>query len=144
MKFNKTFFAVTFFLLAAVQARAVEDLSLYQQGDDYFFQGEGKANPKIASQTRRRTLSMQAAVLDAQMKMARMVYGRRPDGYAKLESAAEKDKRVRYFVSAFIKGSQVVETQWDDDDSCAAIVKISRKNLFGKPPKSAGRKQKQD
>ena len=129
---KKTFFAAALFFLAAFQLKAEEAAYPHQEGDFYFFQGEGKANINIPDETRRRSLSREAAILDAKAKMAQFVYGQRPNNYAKLESAVERDKRIKTYVSVFLKGTQVVDTQWDDQDNCTAVVKINKKDLFRK------------
>ena len=129
---KKFYFVVFLFFLAAFRIKAEDGGFLYMEGDFYFFQGEGKANHKIPDETRRRSLSREAAILEAKAKMAQFVYGQRPNNYAKLESAVERDKRIKTYVSVFLKGTQVVDAQWDDQGNCTAVVKINKKDLFRK------------
>ncbi|OGR96014.1 MAG: hypothetical protein A2902_03945 [Elusimicrobia bacterium RIFCSPLOWO2_01_FULL_64_13] len=120
-------------LLAAWPARAGENtLYLYRDGDDFYFQGEGRANPAFTDSTRRRSLSQAAAVLDAKARMAVYVYGMGTVHGEKLQEAYKTDKRIRAYVSAFLKGTLVTELEWDDEDNCVVVLKISRKDLFRK------------
>jgi len=100
------------------------------KGHYLYFEGEGKADQNLQNQTQKRSLSKEAALLEAKTKIAYYIDQLKTKKGKLIKEERTKNKKMEFKVSIFIKGIQPQETQWDEYDNCKATVRIHKKRLL--------------
>lgn len=100
------------------------------KGQYLYFEGEGKADQNLQNQTQKRSLSKEAAILEAKTKIAYYIDRLKTKKGKLIKEERAKNKKMEFKVSVFIKGVQPQETQWDEYDNCKATVRIHKKRLL--------------
>ncbi len=98
-----------------------------KKGQYLFFEGEGKASPTIQNSTQRRSLSQEAAILDAKSKIAFYIDELKTKEQIPFKEEIAKSKAVEKRVKMFIQGVQTTKSKWDKEDHCTVVVKIHKK-----------------
>jgi len=91
--------------------------------------GIGAADSTLTNSTQRRATSRNAAIVAAQYEMLSMVKGIEVTGGIRVERAIETDSVLQTKIDAAIRGSEIVKTEWTNDDGCVVTIRISRKRL---------------
>jgi len=91
--------------------------------------GIGAADPALATQTQRRSLSRDAAIVKAQYEMLSMVKGVEIEGGITVSRAIEQDSNLEARVKDVIKGAEVVKTEYTKDDGAAVTLRLPKKRL---------------
>lgn len=91
--------------------------------------GIGAADQSLASKTQRRATSRNAAIVMAQYEMLSIVKGINLEGGVTVQQAMETDSKISAAVNDYIKGAEVIQTEWTEDDGCVVTLRLERKRL---------------
>jgi len=135
--FAWTLDAVAVFLSACAQApsrvhRGQVDAVLDQQPDagKYFVTiGIGGSDPKLQSDTQRKALARDAAIVKAQYEMLSMIKGVTVKGGVKVERAMETDSTLETEINEAIKGAEIVKSEFTGDNGCVVTLRLPKSRL---------------
>ncbi len=135
--FAWTLAAVAVFLSACAQApsrvhRGQVDAVLDQQPDagKYFVTiGIGGSDPKLQSDTQRKALARDAAIVKAQYEMLSMIKGVTVKGGVKVERAMETDSTLETEINEAIKGAEIVKSEFTGDNGCVVTLRLPKSRL---------------
>lgn len=91
--------------------------------------GIGISPAGIASQTQRRGLSRNAALVNARYEALALLRGVKVTGGLSVGSLIEKDSRVREIANAVIAGMEEVQVEFSKDDGAVVLLELERSKL---------------
>ncbi len=91
--------------------------------------GIGAADSTLKNTTQRKATSRDAAIVQAQYEMLSIVKGIQMEGGVTVQKAIETDSKLETTVKDTIRGSEVVKTEWTNDDGCVVTLRLNRKRL---------------
>ncbi|MDE2291460.1 MAG: hypothetical protein KGL53_05200 [Elusimicrobia bacterium] len=91
--------------------------------------GIGAADPSLPSETQRRALSRDAAIVKAQYEMLSMVKGVDLEGGVKVEQAMETDSTLEAKLKETIKGAEIMKTEYTKDDGAVVTLRLKKSRL---------------
>lgn len=91
--------------------------------------GIGASDPTLATNTQRKALARDAAIVKAQYEMLSMVKGVTLKGGVKVERAMESDSTLEASVLDVIRGAQIVKSEFTSDNGCVVTLKLARSRL---------------
>jgi hypothetical protein len=91
--------------------------------------GIGAADSTLTNVTQRKATSRDAAIVQAQYEMLSIIKGIQLEGGITVQKAMETDSRIETNVRETIKGSEVIKTEWTQDDGCVVTLRLDRKRL---------------
>lgn len=91
--------------------------------------GIGAADESMRSKTQRRSASRNAAIVMAHYEMLSIVKGIKLVGGVTVEKAMETDSRILSVVDDSIKGTEIIQTEWTEDDGCVVTLRLDRKRF---------------
>ncbi len=91
--------------------------------------GIGAADPGIPTETQRKALSRDAAIVKAQYEMLTMIEGVKLTGGITVKKAMESDSNIKTEVNAVIKGAEVVKSEFTSDNGCVVTLRLPKERL---------------
>ena len=91
--------------------------------------GIGAADPTLPTETQRRALSRDAAIVKSQYEMLSMVKGVEIEGGITVSRAMEKDSTLEAKLKETIRGAEIVKTEFTKDDGAVVTLRILKKRL---------------
>ena len=91
--------------------------------------GIGGSDPDLASDTQRKALARDAAIVKAQYEMLSMVKGVTLKGGVKVERALETDSVLEASMLEAIRGAEIVKSEFTSDNGCVVTLRIPRSRL---------------
>lgn len=91
--------------------------------------GIGAADPTLPTETQRRALSRDAAIVKSQYEMLSMVKGVEIEGGITVSRAMEKDSTLEAKLKETIRGAEIVKTEYTKDDGAVVTLRILKKRL---------------
>jgi hypothetical protein len=91
--------------------------------------GIGGSDPALASDTQRKALARDAAIVKAQYEMLSMVKGVTLKGGVKVERALETDSVLEASMLEAIRGAEIVKSEFTSDNGCVVTMRIPRSRL---------------
>lgn len=91
--------------------------------------GIGAADQSLKSQTQRRSLSRDAAIVKAQYEMLSLIKGVELEGGYTIKRAIETGSVLETRVNDVIKGAEIVNTRYTEDDGAVVILRIPKKRI---------------
>jgi hypothetical protein len=91
--------------------------------------GIGASDPDLRSDTQRRSLARDAAIVKAQYELLSMVKGVTLDGGVTVERALETDSKLEARLRESIRGAQVVKSEFTDDNGCVVTMRLTKSSL---------------
>jgi len=91
--------------------------------------GIGAADESMCSKTQRRAASRNSAIVMAHYEMLSIVKGIKLVGGVTVEKAMETDSRILSVVDDYIKGTEIIQTEWTEDDGCVVTLRLDRKRF---------------
>ncbi|MBI4422502.1 MAG: hypothetical protein HY554_02175 [Elusimicrobia bacterium] len=91
--------------------------------------GIGASDPNLPSDTQRKALSRDAAIVKAQYEMLSMVKGVTLEGGITVQRAIETDSTLEAKLKETIKGAEVVKSEFTADNGCVVTVRLPKKRL---------------
>lgn len=91
--------------------------------------GIGASDPALASDTQRKALARDAAVVKAQYEMLSMVKGIELEGGVTVRQAMETDSALEARVKETLKGAEIVKSEFTADNGCVVTLRLPKKRL---------------
>lgn len=91
--------------------------------------GMGGADPDLSSDTQRKALSRDAAIVKAQYEMLSMIKGVTLKGGIKVERALEKDSSLEATIMDAIRGAEIVKSEFTSDNGCVVTLRLPKSRL---------------
>ncbi|MBI2362008.1 MAG: hypothetical protein HYV15_01295 [Elusimicrobia bacterium] len=91
--------------------------------------GIGAADPTLPTETQRRALSRDAAIVKSQYEMLSMVKGVEIEGGITVSRAMEKDSTLEARLKETIRGAEITKTEYTKDDGAVVTLRILKKRL---------------
>ncbi len=91
--------------------------------------GIGAADPAIPTETQRKSLARDAAIVKAQYEMLSLIEGVKLTGGITVKKAMESDSNIKTEVNAVIKGAEVVKSEFTSDNGCVVTLRLSKSRL---------------
>ena len=111
----------------------IKDVIYAKESRDYIETiGIGAADALIVNSTRRRAVSRNAAVVDAQYRLLSFVQGLTISGGVTVEQAMQTDSSISAIVDGYLQGAQEVKMEWTKDDGCLVTMRLYTKHLKSK------------
>ena len=91
--------------------------------------GIGAADPGLPTDTQRKALSRDAAIVKAQYEMLSMLKGVTLEGGITVQRAIEIDSTLEAKLKETIKGAEVVQSEFTSDSGCVVTIRLPKKRL---------------
>lgn len=91
--------------------------------------GIGASEPTIPTETQRKALSRDAAIVKAQYELLSMIKGVRLEGGVTVSQAMEKDSLLTARVNDTIRGAEILKSEFTSDGGCVVTLRIPRSKL---------------
>ncbi len=91
--------------------------------------GIGASDPTLPSDTQRKALARDAAIVKAQYEMLSMVKGVQIVGGVKVSRAIETDSTLESRIKDVIRGAEIVKTEFTADNGCVVTLRLSKSRL---------------
>lgn len=91
--------------------------------------GIGAADPALATDTQRRALARDAAIVKAQYELLSLVKGVAVEGGVKVSKAMAADSLIEARVHDSIAGAEVLMSEFTDDGGCVVTMRLPKKSL---------------
>lgn len=93
--------------------------------------GIGASDPTLASDTQRKSLARDAAIVKAQYELLSMVKGVELEGGYTVERAIEKDSSLESRILASITGAEILKSEFTSDNGCVVTMRLPKSRLLG-------------
>lgn len=91
--------------------------------------GIGASEPSIPTETQRKALSRDAAIVKAQYELLSMLKGVELEGGITVSQAMEKDSRLEARVKDVLRGAEVLKSEFTADGGCVATLRLAKSRL---------------
>ncbi|HAM36035.1 MAG TPA: hypothetical protein DEB40_05365 [Elusimicrobia bacterium] len=91
--------------------------------------GIGASDPALPTETQRKSLARDAAIVKAQYELLSMVKGVELSGGIRVERALEKDSSLETRIQEVIRGAEVLKSEFTSDNGCVVTLRLSKKKL---------------
>jgi hypothetical protein len=91
--------------------------------------GIGASDPTLPTETQRRSLARDAAIVKAQYEMLAMVKGVELEGGIRVDRALEKDSSLVTRLRETIRGAEVLKSEFTTDHGCVVTLRLPKKRL---------------
>ena len=91
--------------------------------------GIGGSDPTLTSETQRKALARDAAIVKAQYEMLSMVRGVELSGGIKVSRALESDSMLETRIKEVIRGAEVVKSEFTSDNGCVVTLRLPKNRI---------------
>lgn len=91
--------------------------------------GIGGSDPALTSDTQRKALARDAAIVKAQYEMLSMVKGVTLKGGVRVERAIETDSSLEASMQEAIRGAEIVRSEFTSDNGCVVTLRLPKSRL---------------
>lgn len=91
--------------------------------------GIGASDPTLATDTQRKALARDAAIVKAQYELLSMVKGVTLEGGITVDRAMEKDSSLQTKILETIKGAEIVKSEFTADNGCVVTLRLPKSRL---------------
>jgi len=91
--------------------------------------GIGASDPALATDTQRKALSRDAAIVKAQYELLSMVKGVQLEGGITVDRALEKDSTLEARLRETIRGAEILKSEFTADNGCVVTLRLPKKRL---------------
>lgn len=91
--------------------------------------GIGASDPALASDTQRKSLARDAAIVKAQYEMLSMVKGVELEGGYTVSRAIEEDSSLESRIEATIMGAEILKSEFTTDNGCVVTMRLPKSRL---------------
>ena len=100
-----------------------------QRGGQLESIGIGASDPALATDTQRKALARDAAIVKAQYEMLSMVKGVSLEGGITVERAMETDSSLETKIKQTISGAEIVKSEFTADNGCVVTLRLPKRRL---------------
>lgn len=98
-------------------------------GDYLMAIGIGGSDPALSSDTQRKALARDAAIVKAQFEMLSMVKGVTLKGGVRVDRALEADSSLEARMEQVIAGAEIVRSEFTSDNGCVVTLRLPKSRL---------------
>ena len=91
--------------------------------------GIGASDPSMTSDTQRKALARDAAIVKAQYELLSMIKGVTLEGGVTVNRAIEVDSKLEARVNDAIKGAEILKTEFTSDNGCVVTMRLPKERL---------------
>ena len=91
--------------------------------------GIGAADPAIPTDTQRKALSRDAAIVKAQYEMLSMVKGVQIEGGITVARSIETNSDLETHIKQVIAGAEIVKSEFTSDNGCVVTIRLKKSRL---------------
>lgn len=91
--------------------------------------GIGASDPALESDTQRKSLARDAAIVKAQYELMAMIRGVRLEGGYTIERAIEEDSNLESRVADSIRGAEILKSEFTADNGCVVTMRLPKKRV---------------
>lgn len=91
--------------------------------------GIGASDPTMATDTQRKALSRDAAIVKAQYELLSMIKGVTLQGGITVQQAIETDSTLEAKINEVIKGAEIIKTEYTSDNGCVVTMRLPKHRL---------------
>jgi hypothetical protein len=91
--------------------------------------GIGAADPSIPTDTQRKALSRDAAIVKAQYEMLSMVKGVQIEGGITVQRSIEINSDLESHIKQVIAGAEIVKSEFTADNGCVVTIRLKKSRL---------------
>ncbi|MBI3564885.1 MAG: hypothetical protein HY079_06805 [Elusimicrobia bacterium] len=91
--------------------------------------GIGASDPSLPTDTQRKALARDAAIVKAQYELLSMVKGVTLTGGVTVDRALEKDSTLEARVMDAIRGAEIVKSEFTADNGCVVTLRLPKSRL---------------
>jgi hypothetical protein len=91
--------------------------------------GIGASDPELKTETQRKALARDAAIVKAQYELLSMVKGVTLDGGVSVSRAIETDSTLAAKLHETIRGAEVLKSEFTADNGCVVTLRLPRRRL---------------
>lgn len=91
--------------------------------------GIGASDPELATDTQRKSLARDAAIVKAQYELLSMVKGVELEGGYTVERAIEEDSTLESRIQATIMGAEILKSEFTSDNGCVVTMRLPKSRL---------------
>lgn len=112
------------------QGRLHETLDQKPEGFGYVEAiGIGASDPALPTETQRKSLARDAAIVKAQYELLSMIKGVELSGGIRVDRALERDSNLETRLQETIRGAEVLKSEFTADNGCVVTLRLSKKRL---------------
>ena len=93
--------------------------------------GIGGSDPTLQSETQRKALARDAAIVKAQYEMLSMIRGVELSGGIKVQRAIEADSTLETRIREVIRGAEIVKSEFTSDNGCVVTLRLPKHRVSG-------------
>jgi hypothetical protein len=113
------------------QGRVMETINQKPEARAYWEAiGIGASDPALPTETQRKALARDAAIVKAQYEMLSMITGVHIEGGVAVDRALEVDSRLQAHLMQTIKGAVILKSEFTKDNGCVVTIRLP-KEKFG-------------
>ena len=91
--------------------------------------GIGASDPALPTDTQKKSLARDAAIVKAQYEMLSMIKGVEIEGGVTVQRAIETDSNLQSRIKEVIKGAEIRKTEYTSDNGCVVTLRLPKKRL---------------
>ncbi len=91
--------------------------------------GIGASDPELKTETQRKALARDAAIVKAQYELLSLVKGVTLDGGVSVERAIETDSVLAARLHETIRGAEILKSEFTADNGCVVTMRLPRERL---------------
>lgn len=91
--------------------------------------GIGASDPSLSSDTQRKALARDAAIVKAQYEMLSLIKGVTLEGGIRVQRAIETDSMLETRIKDIIKGAEVRKSEFTADNGCVVTLRLPKSGL---------------
>jgi len=91
--------------------------------------GIGASDPSLPTETQRKSLARDAAIVKAQYELLSMVKGVELEGGIRVEQALEKDSTLITRLKETIRGAEIRKSEFTSDNGCVVTLRLDKRKL---------------
>ncbi len=91
--------------------------------------GIGASDPDLPTETQRKSLARDAAIVKAQFEMLSMIKGVTLSGGVTVQRAMETDSTLEARIHETIRGAEILKSEFTSDSGCVVTIRLPKARL---------------
>ncbi|MBI4348590.1 MAG: hypothetical protein HY553_17245 [Elusimicrobia bacterium] len=91
--------------------------------------GIGASDPALPTETQRKSLARDAAIVKAQFELLSMLKGVSLEGGISIQRALEVDSTLEAKLKETIKGAEIVNSEFTSDNGCVVTIRLPKHRI---------------
>jgi hypothetical protein len=91
--------------------------------------GIGASDPSLPSETQRKSLARDAAIVKAQYELLTLIKGVQIEGGVTVQRAMETDSKIQATVNEAVRGAEIIQTEFTKDGGALVTMRLPKARL---------------